>query len=310
MTGLALTRRSALAGIALAITALAVPVHAQAPLQAVASFTILGDLVAEIGGDRVAVTTLVNAGGDAHVFEPGTRDARTVGGADIVFANGLGFDPWMDRLATSTEYAGPFVVVSAGVMPLRFEDEDEGADHAGHEHEHDDDPHAWQSVANVRLYVATIADALVAADPAGEASYRANLAAYLAELDALEADIVAAVASLPEANRTVITSHDAFGYFGAAYGLTFLAPVGVSTEAEATPAAVARLIDQIRATGVRAVFIESMTNPRLIEQIARETGATFGGELYADALSPPDGPAPTYLAMMRYNIETIAAALR
>lgn len=309
MTGPALTRRNALAAIVLAAAAIAAPARAQAPLQAVASFTILGDLVASIGGDRVAVTTLVEAGGDAHVFEPGTRDARAVGDADIVFANGLGFDPWMDRLVTSTGYAGPFVIASAGVTPLPFEEE-EGGDHAGHDHEHGDDPHAWQSVANARLYVTTIADALIAADPAGEIAYRANLAAYLAELDALETEILATVASLPEASRTIITSHDAFGYFADAYGLTFLAPVGVSTEAEATPAAVAGLIDQIRVTGVRAVFIESMSNPRLIEQIAQETGATIGGELYADALSPPDGPGPTYLAMMRHNIGTIAAALR
>lgn len=305
MTRPAMTRRSALAAIALTVAAFAAPAHAQAPLQAVASFTILGDLVTSIGGDRVAVTTLVEAGGDAHVFEPGTRDARNFGDADIVFANGLGFDPWMERLVTSTGYTGPFVTASAGVTPL-----EQGGDHAGHDHENGDDPHAWQSVANVRLYVATIADALIAADPAGESAYRANLAAYLVELDTLEADILATLATLPEANRTVITSHDAFGYFADAYGLTFLAPVGVSTATEATPAAVAELIDQIRATGVRALFIESMTNPRLIEQIAQETGAILGGELYADALSGPDGPASTYLAMMRHNTETIAVALR
>jgi len=209
----------------------------------------------------------------------------------------------MDRLVASVGYAGPVIMASSGVTPLPFEEDD--PDHA-----HGDDPHAWQSVANVRVYVSNIAEALIAADPAGEAAYRANLAAYLAELDALEAEIVAAVTALPEANRTIITSHDAFGYFAHAYGLTFLAPVGVSTEAEATPAAVAALIDQIRATGVRAVFIETMTDPRLIEQIAAETGAVIGGDLYADALSPPGGPAPTYLAMMRHNIETIAAALR
>ncbi|MCC6736578.1 MAG: metal ABC transporter substrate-binding protein [Bauldia sp.] len=303
MTIPAVTRRSALAGMILVLGAFAMPAMAQAPLQAVASFTILGDLVSVIGGDRVAVTTLVGPGGDAHVFEPGTRDARAVGGAAIVFANGLGFDPWMDRLVASVGYAGPVTMASSGVTPLPFEEDD--PDHA-----HGDDPHAWQSVANVRVYVSNIAEALIAADPAGEAAYRANLAAYLAELDALEAEIVAAVTALPEANRTIITSHDAFGYFAHAYGLTFLAPVGVSTEAEATPAAVAALIDQIRATGVRAVFIETMTDPRLIEQIAAETGAVIGGDLYADALSPPGGPAPTYLAMMRHNIETIAAALR
>ncbi|MGV8839307.1 MAG: metal ABC transporter solute-binding protein, Zn/Mn family [Bauldia sp.] len=297
MTRPAMTRRSVLAGMILVLGAFATPAVAQAPLPVVASFTILGDLVSVIGGDRVAVTTLVEAGGDAHVFEPGTRDARAVGDATIVFANGLGFDPWMERLAASVGYAGPLVVASAGVTPLPFGEEGE-------------DPHAWQSVANVRLYVTNIAEALVAADPAGEATYRANLVAYLGELDGLEAEIVAAVAALPEANRTIITSHDAFGYFADAYGLTFLAPVGVSTEAEATPAVVAALIDQIRATGVLAVLIETMTDPRLIEQIAAETGAVVGGELYADALSPPDGPAPTYLAMMRHNIGTITGALR
>jgi zinc/manganese transport system substrate-binding protein len=303
-------RRTALLVLAIAAAAMAPfsPAQAQGRINAVATFTILADLVAEVGGDRVAVSTLVGPEGDAHVFEPTPASLRAVAAADILFANGLLFEGWIERLISAARYEGPVVFASEGVRPLAFA---ERAGHAHHDHQHigAPDPHAWQSVANARVYAANIAAALSALDPAGAAAYEANLARFLADLDVLDAEILASVAALPANRRVVITSHAAFGYFADAYGFVFLAPRGVSTDAEPTAATVAGLIDQIRAADVRAVFIESMSDPRLIEQIARETGAVVGGKLYPDALSAPDGPAPTYLEMMRHNIRTIVAAL-
>jgi len=312
--------RSTTAALAAAAFALAAPPALAAEVTAVASFSILADMVQQVGGDRVAVTPIVGPNADAHVYEPTPADAAAVAGADIFVVNGLGFEGWMERLVEATGYAGPLVVASAQVTPRTAEDdEDEHADHDhDHEHEHDHedahdhggmDPHAWQDLHNGVLYVQAIAGGLCAVDSAGCASYEANAAAYIEKLEALDADIRARLAAVPEARRKVITSHDAFGYFGAAYGVTFLAPEGVSTESEASAADVARLITQIRADGVGAVFIENMTDGRLIRQIADETGVTPGGELYADALSPADGPAATYLDMFRYNADLLIPAM-
>lgn len=301
-----ITRRLALA--AAAAFALVTPAAAEEPLKVVASFSILGDIVSEIGGERVAVTTLVGPNGDAHVYQPTPADAQAVAGAGAIVANGLGFEGWIDRLAKASETRAALVIASEGVIPLAFEEEE---DHAEHEHEHGAyDPHAWQSVANVAIYVGNIERALAAADPDGAGTYRANAAAYRSELEALDAEIRAAVAALPENRRTVVTSHDAFGYFSAAYGLTFVAPQGVSTEAEASARNVAALIEQIREEKIGAVFVENISDPRLLNQIAAETGAKIGGALYSDALSGPEGPAPSYIAMMRYNLSEMTEALK
>lgn len=300
------------------------------PVKAVASFSIIGDLVKQIGGDRVALTTLVGPDGDAHVFSPSTAHARAVNEAKLVFVNGLGFEGWMDRLVESSGSKAVLVTVSQGVEPIASE-EDEGHDHAkeakhdhdhdhakkaapdhdhGHEHHHDGlDPHAWQSVSNAKIYAANIRDALIAADPEGKAAYEANASVYLAQLDALDAEVKAAIAALPQKNRTIITSHDAFGYFAKAYGVEVIAPQGVSTEAEPTAKQVAALIRQIKAEGVKAIFVENITDQRLIKRIAEESGAKLGGALYSDALSPPDGPAGTYIDMIRHNIKTLSAGL-
>ncbi len=296
-----------------------------ADVTAVASFSILADIVQQVGGDRVAVTTIVGPNADAHVYEPTPADAAAVTRADIFFVNGLGFEGWMDRLVEATGYGGPLVVASAGVVPHTMaEDEDEDEDEA-HDHDHDDhdhdhdhdhhhdhggvDPHAWQDLANGALYARNVAAGLCDVDAAGCTVYTANADAYAAQLMALDAEIRADVAAIPEARRKVITTHDAFGYFGAAYGVTFLAPEGVSTEAEASAAAVARLITQIREEDVSAVFIENMTDGRLVQQIAAETGTTLGGELYADALSEPGGPAAHYIDMLRHNAELLIPAM-
>lgn len=289
-------------GLLLGLTA-ATTARAEAPLPVVASFSILGDLVTQVGGEAVAVSTLVGPGGDAHVYEPTPADARRVGQAALLVTNGLGFEGWIERLVAASGFAGPKVIAAADVTPRRADPVDQAA------HGDDIDPHAWQSPANVALYVARIRDGLIAADPKGEPVYRARAAAYLEALATLDRDIRAAVAAIPPERRKVVSSHDAFGYFADAYGLTFLAPVGVSTEAEASAADVAALIRQIRSEGIPAVFVESISDPRLLDQIRRETGAKPGGILYSDALSPADGPAGTYLDLMRHNLATLTAAL-
>lgn len=238
--------------------------------------------------------------------------------ADVVLVNGLHFEGFLQRLVETSGTKAGVVELTKGVTPLEFKpefaEEDEGHDAAEaggtHDHGHGNiDPHAFQSIANARIYVANIADAFCAADAAGCDTYRTNASAYTGKLDALEKEVKEAVAAIPAEKRTVITSHDAFGYFEHEYGLVFRAPEGISTEAEPSAADVAKLIDQVRAEKAAAVFVENITNQRLIEQIASETGLKIGGTLYSDALSPADGPASTYIDLMEHNIATIKGAI-
>ena len=358
------TRRSLLTSAAAAVLALSLAApsiaRSDGPMPVVATFSILGDMVKRIGGEHVAVTTLVGPDGDTHVYQPTPADARAVSDATVLVVNGLQFEGWLDRLIDASDFRGVRVVATEGVDLIAFDDEhDNGGGHeahaeeAGHDHDHDDhaeaghdddhdehaeaathdhdddhddeahaegddhdhhhhgafDPHAWQSLGNAAAYADNIAAALAQADPANAAAFHRNRAAYGAEIEALDAEIRGIVAALPADRRTVVTSHDAFQYFGRDYGLTFLAPQGLSTESEASAKDVARLIQQIRERGIRAVFVENVADPRLLERIADETGATIGGTLYPGALSGPDGPAPTYLDMMRHNATTLAQAL-
>jgi zinc/manganese transport system substrate-binding protein len=303
-----LTRRCAIAAAMLAALLAGIPARAQEPskdrLKVVASFSILGDLVKNVGGDRVEVATLVGPNGNAHVYAPSPADARKAADARLVFVNGLGFEGWLERLVKASGTKAPIIVASKGVRPRQ---------RAGdHDREHDHmrtDPHAWQSVANAKIYVGNIRDALIAADPAGQPAYDANAAAYLAKLDALEREVRAAVAKIPADRRKVITSHDAFGYFEGAYGIDFIAPQGVSTEAEASAKDVAAIIAQIKKQKIAAVFLENVTDPRLMQQIARETGAKIGGTLYSDALTDGKGDAASYTDLIRHNVRQLAAAL-
>jgi zinc/manganese transport system substrate-binding protein len=272
-------------------------------VKAVASFSILGDMVRQVGGDRVEVITLVGPDGDAHVYEPTPADAKNLAASQILFTNGLGFEGWMDRLQKSSGFKGKAVVASTGVKPRTMLEEEGGKS------EKITDPHAWQSLANGRLYVANIRDGLIAIDPDGKSTYEANANTYLDAIAKEETDVKTALATLPKDRRKIITSHDAFGYFGAAYGLEIIAPEGVSTESEASAQDVAKIIRQIKQEKIPAVFMENITDHRLLDQIAAETGAKIGGELYTDALSPPDGPSPTYLDIFRHNIGTLTAAL-
>jgi len=280
--------------------ALATPSFAQEKLKVVATFSILSDLVKNVGGDRVDARTLVGPNGDAHVYQPSPSDAKTLADAKVVFVNGLGFEGWMERLIKASGSKAPVVTATKGVKPRKSDDEHS---HGGA------DPHAWQSVANAKIYVANIRDGLSAADPAGKASYEARAAAYLAQLDALDAEVKAAIDRIPADRRRIITTHDAFGYFAAAYGVSFIAPQGVSTESEVSAKDVAKIITQIRKQRIPAVFLENVTDDRLLKRIGAESGARIGGTLYSDALTDGQGAAPTYLDMMRHNVKQLAQAL-
>jgi zinc/manganese transport system substrate-binding protein len=300
-----LTRRLTLAVAALAALSVAAPARAQDRLNVIASFSILGDFVKNVGGDRVQIGTLVGPNGNAHVYAPSPADAKKVADAKLVFVNGLGFEGWLERLVKASGTKAPIVVATKGIKPR----ERAGGDH-DHDHDHGRaDPHAWQSVANAKIYVANIRDALIAADPAGKDTYVANAAAYLAKLDALEREVREVIAKIPADRRRVITSHNAFGYFQDAYGVNFIAPQGVSTEAEASAKDVAAIIAQIKKQKAAAVFLENVTDPRLVEQIARETGAKVGGTLYSDALTDDKGDATTYTDLIRHNLRQLASAL-
>jgi zinc/manganese transport system substrate-binding protein len=291
-----------LARIALVVlfAALATPSFAQDKLKVVATFSILSDFVKNIGGDRVDVHSLVGPNGDAHVYQPTPSDAKTIADAKVVFVNGLGFEGWIARLIKASASKAAIVTATKGVKPRK------AADDHGHG---DADPHAWQSVVNAKIYVANIRDGLAAADPAGKNAYEANATAYLAKLDALDADVKAEVAKIPTDRRKIITTHDAFGYFADAYGVSFIAPQGVSTESEVSAKDVAKIITQIRKQKIPAVFLENVTDKRLLERIAQEGGARIGGTLYSDALTDEKGPAPSYLDMMRHNVKQLSAAL-
>jgi zinc/manganese transport system substrate-binding protein len=304
--------------LAVGAAATGLPGHAQtaAPVKAVASFSILGDLVRQVGGERVSVDVLVGPGADAHVFQPSPSHARQVGQAQVVFANGLGFEGWMQRLLETAGYKGKPVVVSQGIKPLQAEEdahdhEDHKNEKPGHDHGHGDiDPHAWQSVTNVITYVANITKGLCAADAAGCDGYKKNAAAYTQQLKGLDTEIKAAWGSIPAAQRKLITSHDAFGYYARAYGVKFLAPQGVSTESEASAQGVAQLVRQIRKEKIKALFVESISDPRLIEQIGRETGVKPAGALFSDSLSDASGPAASYVAMMQANTRAMTQAIQ
>jgi zinc/manganese transport system substrate-binding protein len=273
---------------------------AEGPLPAVATFSILADMVRSAGGDAVAVVELVPPDGDPHVYEPKPADLRAIARAKLLVENGLGLEGWMGRLSAAGGFRGVRVVAAQAVTPRSMT---EGGKIAI-------DPHAWQDPRNGVLYVRAIAEGLAKADPDRAAVHRQATARYIDAIGATDAWIAQQFAPIPKADRRLITTHDAFGYYGARYGIELLAAEGLSTEAEPSARAIATLVAQIRRERIRAVFLENMTDPRLARMLAQETGATLGGTLYSDALSPPDGPAPTYLAMLRHNTSLIATSMR
>ncbi len=296
------TRRALLASSFL-LAALS-PALAAGEVKVVASFSILADLVHEVGGDRVSVRTLVPVNGDAHVYQPTPNDSKAIAEANLVVFNGLTLEGWGDRLVSASGYKGPLLKASDGVTPRKAEGE-EAKEHPGAP-----DPHAWQNVANVKTYVANIRDALIKVDPAGKADYEARAAAYTKQLGDLDDLIRSTYAGIPKSDRRMITTHDAFGYYAAAYGLEILAPQGTSTDSEPSAKQVAALVRQIKKEKIKAIFVENISDPRMTKRIADETKQQLGGTLYSDALSPPDGPAGTYLTMMRNNLKLISAAMK
>ncbi|MDE2330043.1 MAG: metal ABC transporter substrate-binding protein [Bradyrhizobium sp.] len=282
-----------LVGVMLA--AFASSAAAQDRFKVVASFSILGDFAKNVGGDRVEVTTLVGPNGDVHVYTPAPADARKIADAGLVVINGLGLEGWLPRLVQSSGSKAAIVTATDGIVALK-------SGSAA-------DPHAWQSVADAKIYVTNIRDALVHADPADAGVFRANADSYLVKLDRLDHDVREAIERIPPAHRRVISTHGAFGYFAAAYGVEFIAPLGVSTDSEASARDIADIISQIRVAGVPAVFIENISDPRLIQRISAETGAAIGGTLYSDSLTDEKGDAPTYIDMVRHNIKALTNAL-
>ena len=304
-------RRTLLASVsatALAVTALPPMAQADEPMPVVATFSILGDMVGRIGGEHISLTTLVGPDGDAHVYQPTPKDARSVSEAEVMFINGLDFEGWLERLAEAASFDGTLVTATKGIDAIAFDDHDDHDDHHGHNHGAFD-PHAWLSLDHAVTYVDNITAALATADPENAADYYSNRADYIAQIDSLSKEVAVMMSSIPEKKRTVVTPHDAFGYFSQTYDIKFVAPQGLSTDSEISASDVAELIEQIREEGISAVFIESITDNRMIEQIANETGAVVGGTLYSDALSVKEGPASTYLKMFRHNAVTISSVL-
>lgn len=264
-------------------------------LNVVASFSILGDMVEEVAGDHASVTTIVGPDADAHVYQPSVSDARAVAEADVIFVNGLGFETWSDTLIAEAGTDAQVYVATVGITPVLVEGET--------------DPHAWNALGNGTVYVQNIATALSEAAPEHAEEFAGNASAYIAKLEALDTEARDKLRQLPAANRTVVTAHDAFGYLADAYGLTFLAPVGIDTEAEPSARDMAILIKQIKENGAAALFVENVTSPALIQQLSEETGIAVGGRLFSDALSERGGPATSYLSMFEHNLNTLLDAL-
>lgn len=267
-------------------------------LNTVASFTVLADVVKQVGGDHVNVKSLVPPNGDPHEFEPSPDDAKSLKDADITFISGKGLEGWFEKLVTASGYNGKPIVVSNGIKTRTMEEDGKTVT----------DPHVWNSPVNVKVWVVNIEKALASADPADAADFKANAKAYSKKLDALNTYAKSVLETVPKDRRKILTSHDAFGYFGREYGVTFLSPIGLSTETEASAADVAKLIDQIKAEKVKTYFFENSNDSRLVKQIAKATGAQPGGELYVESLSKADGPAPTYAKMFHYNVDQLSKA--
>lgn len=316
----------------LALSPLSAAVAQAAEVKAVASFTVLADVVSEVGGDRVEVSSLIGPNGDPHAYEPTPNDVRRVRDADVVFMSGLGLEGWMGRLIEASGFEGSPVVVSDNIHTREMGESshehdhghDEGHDDHRHEgHDHDDghgdgdghhhdgpDPHVWNSPVNVEVWVDNIVTALSKADPAGSDEYRANGEAYKQELESLDDYASTQFGTIPEDKRKILTSHDAFGYLGDRYHVTFLAPLGMTTDSEASAKDVAGLITQMKGEHIKSYFFENSNDPRLVEQIANAAGAEPGGELYVEALSKDDGPASTYVEMFRFNVDQMVKAMK
>jgi zinc/manganese transport system substrate-binding protein len=281
------------------------------PLPVVATFSVLGDMTRQIGGEHIKLTTIVGPGADSHSFEPTPQDVKALSEAKVLILNGVGFEGWLPRMIKAAGFDG-MQVLATRTASLRHLDESEQA-HNDPNHNHGDtdvDPHAWQDLRNGMIYAQNIADGLSQADPAHRAYNQKRAKAYIAQMKKIDTEIRMAFAEIPESRRKVISSHDAFGYFAAAYGIKFIPVVGLSNEAEPSAHELAALIKQVKKENVAGVFVESTANPKIIRQIARETGAKIGGTLYSDSLAKPDEPASTYLGMFSWNAGRLIYVLK
>ena len=304
------------------------PASAQAGrIQVVATNSILGDLVKNVTGDTADVTVLVPTGGDPHTYEPTPADAGAIADADIVFENGLGLETWLNDVYSASGSDATRVVTTSDVTPLRVADEPQFAKEevtpaggiaatpagASDDEEGEFDPHVWFDVANVKLMVATIEAALVDSDGTNASAYQTNADAYQTQLDGLDQTVLMQVASLPEADRKLVTSHDTFAYFAQRYGFEIVGTAlpSITTEsADPSAAEIAALVDDIQAAGVEAIFPENTSNPALLDQIASEAGVTVGPELYTDALGDPGSDGGTYIDLITYDVTAIVTALQ
>ena len=310
------------------------PLSALGELKVVTSFSILTDLAKQVGGDLVQVTSIVGPGQDAHIYSPSIADAKAVADAQLVIFNGIGFETWAEDLVAASGTSAHILTVTDS-LPLDVHGEEEGHEEEGHEahgeeghkahgeeaheehsaesfsaHDHGgEDPHAWNAIANAIAYVQAIEIEFAELDPENAATFAANADAYIATLSAMQNDYAARIAALPADHRTVVTTHDAFGYLAEETGLTFLAAKGVNSASAASAGQINDLISQLNSLPHAALFVEGIANPALITQIAEETGYEVGGKLYSDALTDASGPAQTYEAMYRHNMESILGAL-
>ena len=301
-------RRTALATIALGALAARHAPASDRRLRVVASFSILADIAGSVAGDLAEVSALVGPDVDAHGYSPSPADGRRCAEADLLLVNGHGFDAWMDKLARSAGGKARLAVATQGIATIRARAA-HGHGH-GHSHAHGAvDPHMWQDASRAAQMARTIGRVLGEARPGSAAAFAAQAARVAEELVALDAWVSALFAPVPKEKRRVFASHDAFAYFGARYGVEFRAPRGVANEGEPSAADLARIIRDIRRENAKVVFLENVSSPRVIEQVAREAGARLGGRLYSDALSAPGGPAATYQAMMRHNATLMRDAM-
>lgn len=282
--------------IFLSVFSINVSANNEQPIRVVTSFSILENLVAELGGNRVDIKNLVGRNSDAHIYQPKSSDAVAIAKADLVIMNGLGFEGWIARLMDNNGYAKKRLVASQGVQTLMTDDEV--------------DPHAWQSFQNIKIYIDNITQVLIEIAPQYKQEFDRRNEALMQKVRLLQQELSQKINAIPKSQRLVVTSHDAFAYLGREFDIQFIAPVGFNTDSEPTASDVAKLIDQIKSQGIKALFVENISNPRLMKQIAAETGVVIGGSLYSDALSEVDGPAATYLEMMRHNIESLVKALK
>jgi zinc/manganese transport system substrate-binding protein len=296
--------RAALLSIAAALLSIATAIGAEPP-KVVATFSVLGDMIARIAGDKVALTTIVGGDGDCENYTPSAADARAAAQAQLFVMNDLNpiFEPWAESLLRNAGFRGTKLIASQGVTTIL--DDRPRATVAGPQI----DQHAWHDPANALVYVANIREALASLDPANAGFYRTQAATLARDIRAVDAWAKREFAALPKAKRRVITSHDGFEYFARAYDIEMIPARGLTNETDPSAEEVARLIQQIRTARIRAVFIENMNDPRLIQRVAREAGAEIGGELYSDALGKPGSDADTYVRMIRHNVTTLKAAM-